>query len=166
MTMCGFATAGHLTIFHLPVPVAPSLLSTMHKYASCRDSFMHLRHHDPTSVLAKCMKEVYRGVELEPPLQPLTGETLSHQTANTEPDARADIRVRGFWTDGRNAFFDTRVFYPHAPSYRSRCFQPLYRKFESDKKREYTVSASMWTSMAPSLLWFFQHVVGWAVKPL
>ena len=97
-----------------------------------------MRHDDPTTFLAKCMKEAYHDVELEPPLQPLTGETLRHLTANSEPDARADIRVRGFWTDGRNAFFDTRVFYPHAPSYRSRGLQSLYRKFESDKKREYS----------------------------
>ena len=97
-----------------------------------------MRHDGPTTFLAKCMKEVYHDLELEPPLQPLTGETLRHRTANTEPEARADIRVRGFWTDGRNAFFDTRVFYPHAPSYRSRGLHSLYRKFESDKKREYS----------------------------
>ena len=89
--------------------------------------FINMRHDDPTTFLAKCMKEVHHDVELEPPLQPLTGETLRHLTANSEPDARADIRVRGFWTDGRNAFFDTRVFYPHAPSYRSRGLQSLYR---------------------------------------
>ena len=53
--------------------------------------FIHMRHNDPTTFLAQCMKEVYHDVELEPPLQPLTGETLRHQTANTDPDARADI---------------------------------------------------------------------------
>ena len=64
-------------------------------------------------------------------------ETFRHQTANTDPDARADIRVRGFWTDSRSAFFDTRVFYPHARSYQSRGLPSLYKKFESEKKREY-----------------------------
>ena len=29
----------------------------------------------------------------------------------------------------RKAFFDTRVFYPHAPSYRSRALLSLYRQF-------------------------------------
>ena len=67
--------------------------------------FIHKRHDDPTAFLAKCMKEVYNDVELEPQVLPLTG--------NTDSDARADIRVRGFWTDSRNAFFDTRVFYLH-----------------------------------------------------
>ena len=84
------------------------------------------------------MKEVFNDVELEPQLLPLTGETLRHQTANIDSDARADIRVRGFWTDSRNAFFDTRVFYPHASSYRTKNLPSLYRKFEADKKREYS----------------------------
>ena len=81
--------------------------------------------------------EVHHDVEVELQLQPLTGGTFRHQLANTEPDARADIRVRGFWTDSRNAIFDTRVFYPNAPSYRSKSLQSLYRRFEGDKKREY-----------------------------
>ena len=96
--------------------------------------FINNRHDDPTTFLAKCMKD---DVELEPSLQPLTEETLRHQTTNTEADARADIWVRGFWTDTHKAFFDTRVFYPHVSSYRSRRFQSLCRIFQSDKKCEY-----------------------------
>ena len=98
--------------------------------------FIHMRHNDPTTFLAQCMKEVHQDVELEPPLQPLNGETFRHLTANTEPDARANIRVRDFWTNSRNAFFDTRVFYPHARSYQS-SLPSLYKRFESEKKREY-----------------------------
>ncbi len=59
-----------------------------------------MRHDDPTDFIASCMKEVYNDVEIEPKLQPLTGETFQHRTANTDPDARADISVRGFWTQG------------------------------------------------------------------
>ena len=101
--------------------------------------FIHMRHNDPTTFLAQCIKEVHQDVELEPPLQPLNGETFRHLTANTEPDARADIhvRVRGFWTNSRNAFFDNRVFYPHARSYQSRSLPSLCKRFESEKKREY-----------------------------
>ena len=32
---------------------------------------------------------------------------------------------------------DTRVFYPHARSYQSRSLPSLYKRFESEKKREY-----------------------------
>ena len=55
------------------------------------------------------MNEIHNDVEL----QPLTGESLRHSNANTDQDPRADIRVRGFWTQGSNAFFGTRVFYFH-----------------------------------------------------
>ena len=37
----------------------------------------------------------------------------------------------------RKAFFDTKVFYFHAPSYYSRVLPSLYRQFEGDKKHEY-----------------------------
>ena len=99
--------------------------------------FIHMRHDDPTNFLASCMKEVHNDVEVEPKLQPLTGESFQHRTANTDSDARADIRVRGFWTQSRNAFFDTRVFYPHARSYRSKPLKSLFRQMEGEKKREY-----------------------------
>ena len=81
------------------------------------------------------MKELHHDVEVEPPLQPLTGETFHHRSANTDPDARADLRVKGSWIDSRNAFFDTRVFYLHASSYRSKSLPSLYRRFEGEKKR-------------------------------
>ncbi len=99
--------------------------------------FIHMRHDDPTYLLAKCMKEIHRDVEVEPTLLPLSGETFQYRTANVQPDARADIRVRGFWTDSRNAFFDTRIFYPHASSYRSRSLKSICRQVEMQKKREY-----------------------------
>ena len=46
------------------------------------------------------MKEIHHDVELEPKRLPLTGESLHQRSANIEQDARANLRVRGFWTDG------------------------------------------------------------------
>ena len=92
--------------------------------------FIHMRHDDTTNFLASCMKEIHNDVETEPKLQPLTGESLRYQTA------RADIRVRGFWTQGRNTFFDTRVFYPHARSYRSKPSSRFFRKWRERKKEK------------------------------
>ena len=128
--------------------------------------FINMRHDDPTTFLAYCMKEAYHDVELEPPLQPLTGETLRDLTANSEPDTRADIRVRGFWTDGRNAFFDTRVFYPHAPSYRSRGlhFNPCTGSLSRTRSVS-TPNASKTLSTALSHPWSSRHAVGLGVRP-
>ena len=85
-----------------------------------------MRHDDPTDFLASCMKEVHNDVEVEPKLQPLTGETFRHRT---DPD---DIRVRGFWTQGNNTFFDTRVFSPYAKSYRSKPLKSLFWRMEGE----------------------------------
>ena len=97
--------------------------------------FIHKRHDELTMFLAKCMKEVIHDVEVEPMLLPLSGETFRHRTANTEPDARADIRARGFWMDRQDAFFDIRVFYPGASSYRSTSLRALYHRFKMEKKK-------------------------------
>ena len=44
------------------------------------------------------MKKVYSDVELEPQLQPIHGD-----------NARLDIRARGVWRQGQNAYFDVRI---------------------------------------------------------
>ena len=51
-----------------------------------------------------------------PPLQSLTGESLTHRTSNTDEGTHLDIRF--FWGAGINAgaYFDVRVFNPLAPS--------------------------------------------------
>ena len=67
---------------------------------------------------ASWLYEVCHDVAVEPPLQPLTGETIVPASANRRDDARADIHARGFWGRQQGAFFDIRVFHPNAPSYR------------------------------------------------
>ena len=52
-------------------------------------------YDDPFDFLVSCMKEIHNEVEVEPKLQPLTGDSFQHSTTNIDPDARADIWVRG-----------------------------------------------------------------------
>ena len=47
-----------------------------------------------------------------PTLQPLTGETLTARSTNTDDNAQLDIHARGFWKGSQDVFFsDVRVFY-------------------------------------------------------
>ena len=76
-------------------------------------------------------------ISIEPALQPLNGENFSYRTANVDDGAHGDLRARGFWTAHQDAFFDIRVFYPNASSYRSASLSSIYHRRESSKKREY-----------------------------
>ena len=50
----------------------------------------------------------------------LENHFLMLYTSNREDGARLDICAQGFWGDRfRRAFFDIRVFYPNASSYRN-----------------------------------------------
>ena len=66
---------------------------------------------------AELLHEVCYDVETESQLNPVTGETFCHKTANTTDDARVDVSARGFWVRGQKAFFDVRIFNPTAKSY-------------------------------------------------
>ncbi len=60
---------------------------------------------------ADLLPEICHDVEIEPTLQPLTGERLSNRTANTEDGARLDVKAcdMGFGT-GCNVHFSTLGF--------------------------------------------------------
>lgn len=49
----------------------------------------------------------------------------------------SDVRVRGFWGNRRNAFFDFRVFYPFATSHFPKTLASVYRSCSGEKRREY-----------------------------
>ena len=76
----------------------------------CGD-FVIMRHNDIRDFEAKLLKKVCNDVE--PPLQPLTNGHLERRSINTD-SARLDVRARGFWRRGQNAFIDVRVTNPGA----------------------------------------------------
>jgi len=93
--------------------------------------------HFKRDITAELLSKVCKDVAIEPPLQPLSGEALTPQTAYRQDDARADIYARGFWGRQQCAFFDVRVFHPNAQSYRKSSISSIYRRHELQKKREY-----------------------------
>ena len=102
-----------------------------------RGGFTIQRHNELRDLTASLLTDVCHNVATEPPLQPLGGELFNLRSANTNPQARLDIKARGFWNRGQDAFFDVRVFNPNAPSYRNQDISNLFSKHEREKKREY-----------------------------
>ena len=99
--------------------------------------FPTIRHNELRDLTASLLSVVCHNVAIEPRLQPLNGESMTHRTAITTDDARLDIRARGFWSTSQDAYFDVRVFHPNAPSNNSGSLSAAYKKHEDIKKRAY-----------------------------
>ena len=69
-----------------------------------------MQHNDLRDLTANMMSKVCKDTETEPKLTPLSGEELQGRTANNSNEESVDIRNRGFWERGQQAFFDLRVY--------------------------------------------------------
>ena len=96
------------------------------------------RHNGVRDLFAKLLSVVAHEVQIEPQLQPLTGESLQRH-ANTDSEARLDVAARGFWQEHEMAFFDIRVFNPFAKSYlnQNQSLESVFRNHENQKKKSY-----------------------------
>ena len=83
------------------------------------------------------LKTVVRDVEIESMLQPVVNRTGYVSTAILDKDARLDIRARGFWRNGQNAFFDVRVTNADAAYQLNKSVKSILNDHESKKKRAY-----------------------------
>ena len=105
---------------------------------SCKKGgFVTIRHNDLRDLTAKILSEVCSETEIEPTLVPLSGEDLSNRTANRSNEARLDVRARGFWERGQQAFFDLRVFDSNACRYLNISLQHCHVINENEQKRAY-----------------------------
>ena len=106
---------------------------------SCKKGgFINIRHNDIRDLTAKMLTEVCKDVAVEPTSIPLTGENMKYKSAIIGNEARLDVRVRGFWIYGQQAFLDVRVFDPNASRYVNVSLPQCYRGNESEKKRHYS----------------------------
>ena len=81
---------------HLPSHcVCGKAFSVSHAFSCPHGTFPIIRHNDIRDLTAKLLSEVCHDVQVEPHLQPLTGEVLHYRTAVLEDDARVDIRAAG-----------------------------------------------------------------------
>lgn len=112
--------------------------SVEHALTCKTGGFPAVRHNEVRDITASLLTEVCHGVTIEPHLQPLSGESLSHRSAINQDGARLDVAMYGFW-GGRfeKAFVDVRVFNPSAQSNRQSSLSATYRKHEQEKRRHY-----------------------------
>ena len=97
-------------IANLPTTCACGSTFTIQHSMSCKkEGFINIRHNDVRDLTAKLLSEIFHDVQVEPTLLPLTGDRMEHRTAIETKEARLDIRVRGFWIRGHQAFLDVRL---------------------------------------------------------
>ena len=101
---------------HLPSHcVCGNNFSVEHAFSCPCGGYTIYRHNDIRDVTVSMMSTVSWDVTIEPQLQPAAGEEFPYRTANTDDDARLDIKASGFWGDRhQDTFFDIRVFNPFA----------------------------------------------------
>ena len=124
---------------HLPSPcVCSKTFSVSHVLSCPHGAFPIIRHNDVRDLTAKLLSEVCHDVQIEPHLQPLTGEFLRYKSAVLEDDTRVDIRTTSFWgCHHYRSFFDVRVFNAFAESNQSSSLLTTFCQHEGEKRRTY-----------------------------
>ena len=75
---------------------------------------MIMTHDEIRDITASMLNKICKDVEIEPRLQPITGEQMRYRTATSGDEARLDIKARGFWRRNQTAFFDINVTHVNA----------------------------------------------------
>ena len=118
---------------HLPSRcVCSHPFSIDHALTCPTEGYPTIRHNELKDFTTKIMSEVCHDVRLEPHLQPLTGESFTLATANTEDAARLNISALGVWGNWYQCVFNL-----NALSYHKLQLSSPYQRQEREKKRQY-----------------------------
>ena len=105
---------------------------------SCRKrAFVTIGHNDLRDLKAKILPEVCNDTKIEPKLVPLSGEDPNNRTVNISNEVRFNVRARGFWERGQQAFFDSRVLDHKACQYLNKSLQQCHVINENENKMAY-----------------------------
>ena len=99
--------------------------------------FVNARHDSIRDVECSLLKSVVQDVECEAMLQPVINRAGYQKSANLAKEARLDVRARGFWRKGQNAYFDVRVTNADCASQANSSLEKVLEKHETEKKRHY-----------------------------
>ena len=101
-----------------------------------KGSFTYIQLNDLRDLTVNMMSEVGKDTEIEPILTSLSGKQLQGRTSNNSNEARADIKIRGFWKLEQQGFFVLSVFDPNTRRY-NKSLQQCYVMNEQEKKRAF-----------------------------
>ena len=96
--------------------------------------FVIMRYNSVQNFVANLLKTTLNDFEIELRLQKIDNEELNGLTGD---NARPDVRARGVWMQGRNAFFDIRLTNTNARSQKHLPVSAILKKQEKEKKRVY-----------------------------
>ena len=126
--------------YNKPIRGLPSKCPCGQKYdvnhaLNCkRGGFVSIRHNNIRDFEANLLRKIHNDVETEPLLQAVNEELI---TGLTGVESRPDIRARGVWRSGQNAYFDVRVTNVNADSQKNQSIEKILKKHENEKKRQY-----------------------------
>ena len=125
--------------FNLPEKCGCGLsFNVKHAMECMKGGFRGLLHNEVNYVFFDTAKEAgFKDVAWEPELQPLEGENMKYLSANKKDQARSDLRVLGFRSRMRRAFFDVTAFSPYARSNANSSIEACFKREEKRKMREY-----------------------------
>ena len=118
--------------------------------------FVIMSHNNVPDFEANLLKTTLNDVEIEPILKKIDNEWLNSLAGN---NAGADMRARGVWRQGQNAFFDNRLTNTNAGSQKHLSVNAVLEKHEKVKKRAYNSRLWMWKmELSPHWLFLWQVV--------
>ena len=79
------------------------------------------------------LKTIQNDVDIEPALQVIDNERIDGRTGN---EVKPNIRARGVWRQGQNAFFDIHLTYLNADSEKHQTVETILKKHEKRKRKE------------------------------
>ena len=113
--------------------VCRSTFTIQHSISCKKGVFINIHYNDVKHLTANLLSEVYRDVQVESTLLPLTEERMENRTAFETNEARLNITARGFCIRGQQAFLDVRIFDTKAYRYSN---LPLSQCYTTKKKRK------------------------------
>jgi hypothetical protein len=114
-----------------------SIFNVNHALNCHKGGFIIIRHNEVRDFLASQLSTVCNDSQIEPPLQAVDGEQFKRKGTLVGEQARPDIRARGFYRPGQQAFFDVRMINPNADSYIDTPMKKVYENAEKQKKNAY-----------------------------